>query len=154
MNYPEREVKMTDKLLNYLKHEEMLLTKLLDLSELQQKALVGYNINELEKITAYNSDLSRELRDAEEKRIKMMITWLGIPRRDAINMRLSDIESRLADNEAGQFKELRLKLNRLIMKLNNNNTTNRFLANKAQRSIANIIGILTNGSNHVCNVKV
>ena len=145
---------MLDKLLLYLRHEMSLLGELVKLAEVQQDALIRFNISELEGISAAQDSLSKNLRETEEKRIKLLMNGLNISRREAASLRLSVIENKYEGKELLEIKNLRLCLRDLLTKLNNYNATNRALTNRARASIQNIISVFTNNGSAVCNVKV
>lgn len=145
---------MTSKLFKYLKHEEQLISELLRLAERQQTALVRFDVGELQEITKYQIALSTNLRKAEEQRIDLLTNWLKISRKEAMNLTISNIEKEFDKNQRGLFGELKSKLSNNIEKLNHLNKENRILTNRALRSNAEMLNMITKGSNGVLNRKV
>lgn len=145
---------MFPKLLAFIKHEEQLIAELIEFADRQQTALIKFDIKELELLTGQQGTIAKNLRSIEEQRIKMIMNWLQIQRNDALNLSLSELE-KLADADImDELKKAKKNLNKKILLLNNLNTTNRVLTNKAHNSIGKIIAMFTNGTNHVCNVRV
>lgn len=145
---------MMAKLLTYLKFEEQLLDEMIKNSESQQKALVKYDITALDSIVNYQQELARQMREAEEQRIRLMMTLMGISRADATKLKLSSLEESFMPEEISEFRELKKNLSGKINALQMINSTNRLLSNRARNNINNIITVFTKGSNHVCNVRV
>lgn len=145
---------MKDKLFASLKHEYKLLLELISLAEKQQDALVKFNMGELEAIARYQEDAARRLREAEESRIRLLMAWLGAPRNEAAKIRLSALEPHFVNDELREIRRIRAGLRKLLTDLHNINMTNRVLANKARSTVSRILSVFTNGSNHVCNVRV
>jgi hypothetical protein len=145
---------MMTNLLTFLKYEKQLLKEMVVLAQKQQSALIKFNTNELDKITSYQSEVSKSLKLAEEKRIKLLITMFGISRSEATNLKLSNIIEKMNKEDVLEFESMKGEMNNLITNLQHFNTLNRVLANRAKNSVREILGILTNGTNNVCNVKV
>lgn len=145
---------MLAKLFGFLKYEKQLLAELVELAEKQQKALVHFDMSALNDVSSSQEHLALNLRKVEEQRIDFIMNWLRISRNDAHQMQLSSIESKLQGESHSELKSMRENLKGLIDKLNNLNTTNRILANRAKHSVSQSLSSLTNGSNHVYNVKV
>ncbi len=145
---------MVVQLLTYLKHELQLLTEMNRLADIQQKALINYRTSELEEVSSYQEHMARSLAEAEENRIELLIKWLDISRDDALNLRLSTLEKEIQGEELKELKNMRRQLQEQMTKLDQTNKTNRVLTNRGQRSINKIIGMFSDGRNHVCNVKV
>ncbi|OGU16965.1 MAG: hypothetical protein A2X61_10625 [Ignavibacteria bacterium GWB2_35_12] len=141
-------------LLTYLKYEKQLLKEMIVLAQKQQSALIKFNTNELDRITSYQSEVSKSLKQAEEKRIKMLMSMFGVSRVEATNMRLSAIIEKMNKEDVLELETMKGELNSLIGNLQHFNTLNRVLANRARNSVREILTILTNGTNNVCNVKV
>ncbi|MCX6155577.1 MAG: flagellar export chaperone FlgN [Candidatus Kapabacteria bacterium] len=137
-----------------LKHELQLLDKLINLAENQQESLVKYQHSRLFEIASAQELLMKQMRLAEENRISFMIKWLNIQRKDASEIKLSNLEKAIPAADLNVFHQLQDALKKSIEKLNFLNTLNRVLANRARYSVQQIISIFTNGNNHVCNVKV
>ncbi|MCL5990823.1 MAG: flagellar protein FlgN [Bacteroidetes bacterium] len=141
-------------LLTYLKYEKQLLKEMIVLAQKQQSALIKFNTNELDRITSYQSEVSKSLKQAEEKRIKMLMAMFGVSRVEATNMRLSAIIEKMNKEDVLELETMKGEMNSLIGNLQHFNTLNRVLSNRARNSVREILTILTNGTNNVCNVKV
>jgi hypothetical protein len=96
----------------------------------------------------------KELREVEEQRIKVLITWLGISRADAMNLRLSTIENKLDGAALNEIKKMRISMKKLITAMRDKNNTNRILAVRARNSVQNILSQIVNNKKQVCNVKL
>ena len=145
---------MSDKLFSYLKYEQSLLGELIELAEKQQQSLVKFDTAMLQEAARQQLNLSQALREAEERRIKLISNWLGISRAEAQKLKLSNLESYFTGEELSEIVRLRKELKSLLNKLNSVNLTNRVLANRARRSVQEVLQIITNGGNHFYNVKV
>ncbi|MBI5325114.1 MAG: flagellar export chaperone FlgN [Ignavibacteriae bacterium] len=141
-------------LLTYLKYEKQLLKEMVILAQKQQGALIKFNTNELDRITSYQFEVSKSLKQAEEKRIKMLMSMFGISRSEASNLKLSTIIEKMNKDDVLELESMKGELNSLISSLQQFNTLNRVLANRARNSVREILSILTNGTNNVCNVTV
>jgi flagellar biosynthesis/type III secretory pathway chaperone len=141
-------------LLSFLKYEKQLLKELVTLAEKQQGALIKFNTNELDRITNYQFEVSKSLKQAEEKRIKMLMAMFGVTRMEATNLSLSAVIEKLERDDVTEFEKMKKEMKMLVGNLQHFNTINRVLANRARNSVREILSILTNGVNHVCNVKV
>ena len=144
---------MLPKLLTYLKHEEQLISEMINLSQKQQRALVKYDIQELEQITAYQEETSKYMKEAEEQRINLLMAWLKISKKEAVSMWLSDLENVVHPEELTEVRNIRLSLSKKLNALNALNTTNRLLSNRAKNNVGQMLSVFANG-NHVCNVRV
>ncbi|MFW5663368.1 MAG: hypothetical protein ACOCZW_06560, partial [Bacteroidota bacterium] len=60
---------MLDKLMNFLKHEEHLLSELVELAAKQQIALVKFDMRMLEEVSKFQEAVANSLRESEDKRI-------------------------------------------------------------------------------------
>jgi hypothetical protein len=127
---------------------------MISLAEQQQKALIKFDTAEIEKITSYQEDISRNFKQTEELRIALLMNWLKISRREATNLHLSTLEEYFHGEELIEIRRMRSDLRTLLSKLNNFNVLNRVLANRARNSVKELLSIFTSGTNHVCNVKV
>ncbi len=145
---------MFSKLMTYIQYEDELLKTLINIAKEQQKALINYNMDDLVKVSQHQGDTAKKLREAEEKRIKLIMAWFKIPRSKASSLWLSAIEKHIEPGDVPEIHEIGKRLKNQINMLHNLNTTNRVLANRARESINNIVNVLTDGTNHVCNVKV
>lgn len=144
---------MEDQLFKYLEYEKKLLKELLLLTKDQQKALVQFDLKELENITAKQDESQYRLRKAEEYRIRFITEWLKIDRVKASSMKLSDVAELLNESNKSSINKYKNELQSLTSELNSINTTNRILANRAKHSVNELLNIFTEG-NTVCNVKV
>ncbi len=145
---------MLSNLFTYLKHEQMLLSEMVDLAQRLQKALVKLDMVNLEDITTYQAALAKGLREAEEQRINLLTAWLKISKAEAASLKLTSLESRLNKDEINEVRTIRKNLRDLVNKLQQTNTTNRLLANRGRASVREILSIFSNGNNVVCNVKI
>ncbi|MGA2297536.1 MAG: flagellar export chaperone FlgN [FCB group bacterium] len=145
---------MLSTLLTFLKYEEQLLRELISLSEQQQNALIKFNTPQLEKVTSYQAEIQKNLRNAEDKRIMLLMTSFGITRMEATNLYLSSIIKKFPREEVTELEKIRMSMKDMVNKLHSQNTINRVLANRARKNVREILGFFTNGSNQVCNVTV
>ncbi len=145
---------MLDKLTRFLVHEKDILNELVGLAEKQQRALVEYDINALNEIVSYQEALSKNLRETEEKRIRLLMNWLQISRSEAMKIRLSAIERSLKGAEQENMKMIRMELDDLMSRFKTCNTTNRVLANKGKNSVSQMLAMFKNGRSSVCNVTI
>lgn len=145
---------MLEKLVKYLEYEEKLMQRLVRLAEEQQNALVGFNIKDLNKISRQQDEISKQLRQAESKRIRLLTLWFDISQQEATKLRLSTLEKNLKGDELELVKSYRIRMRKLITDLHTLNVNNRILANRAQYSVREVMAAITNGQNQVCNVKV
>jgi hypothetical protein len=146
--------RMLTKLFTYLKHEQQLLSEMIELADKQQTALIRFDSAELSKITSYQLELTRTLNEAEQYRINLLMKWLNIPQEQAKKIRLSSFEKFLKSDELKALRTMRLALRDLVSKFNSMNTTNRALANRARANVREALSALTNGSNRMCNVRI
>ena len=145
---------MNHNLLALLKFEHQLLKEMVSLAEQQQNHLIKFSAIELEKISSYQSEISSNLRLAEEKRIKILMNDLKMSRNQAMNLTMSEIVRNFVSEDAAEYKTLQKELKYLVNKLQNFNVVNRVLANRARISVRELLGFFTNGTNQVCNVKI
>ncbi len=145
---------MSDKLFAYLKYEQDLLGELLEVAGRQQQALVNFDIAMLNDVASQQQNLSRALREAEERRLMLIGNLLGLGRAEAQKLTLSSLEKYFTGEEQSEIIKLRKELKRLLENINSVNITNRVLANRARRSVQEVLQIVTNGGNHFYNVKV
>lgn len=144
---------MEDNIFKYLDYQKKVLQDLLELARIQQTALVHFDMNSLEEITAKQDANQMNLRKAEDLRIKFIIEWLGISRTQASTMKLSEFAHYVSFGTQYKIAIYKDELNKLINELNVLNTTNRILANRAKNSVNTMLNMLTDG-NTVCNVKI
>jgi len=145
---------MKEVLINYLKAEKFLLEQLVALSDKQKEALVKYDISGLESITLKQWELTKEIKQVEEQRITLVSSWLGIKKSDAMRLKLSDVINIMKEDEDSILNKLKIEFKNLLSKLHVNQSLNRVLASRARNSLSELLHIMTNGSNHVCNVKI
>ena len=145
---------MKDVLINYLRAEKYLLEQLVALSDKQKDALVKYDISGLESITLKQWELSKEIKQVEEQRITLVSSWLGIKKTDAMRLKLSDVINIMKEDDNSILTILKNEFKALLSKLQTNQSLNRVLASRARNSLGELLHIMTNGSNHVCNVKI
>ncbi len=145
---------MLAKLFNFLQFELQILQEMVRLAERQKEALTKFNIKELEEITSFQEELAKGLRKAEEQRIAYIMSLFGITRIEALKIRLSSIESRVSSEEAAEIRKFKKSMAKLVNILQELNLTNRVLANRAKSSVATMLGVMTNGNTHMCNVRI
>ncbi|HOK14141.1 MAG TPA: flagellar protein FlgN [Candidatus Kapabacteria bacterium] len=145
---------MLAKLFNFLQFEQQLLQEMIRLAERQKVALVKFNIKELEEITSFQEELAKSLRQAEEQRIAYLMSWLNISRTEALKLKLSTIEKQFPNEDTKELRKLKRNLAKLVNILQDLNLTNRVLANRAKSNVSNILAVLSNGNNYVCNVQI
>ncbi len=145
---------MTSNLFTYLKHEQQLLSELVSLAEKQQKALVKYDTTMLDEIASYQNVVVKTLRQAEDHRINMLMSWLNLSRVEASSLKLSALEKYFKNEELKELKTIRTELKKLMTQLQSLNTLNRVLANRAKNSVREMLNNFTNNNNFVCNVRV
>lgn len=145
---------MLSNLFQFLLHEKQLLKELIELAERQQRALVEYKIEDLEEITACQAEVSKSLREAEDRRLAMLAAALKVSRSEAAAMTMTKLEQFFDADELHELRRLKHELRSLTNSLRNLNLVNRVLTNRARRSVADILSMFRNGFNHVCNVKV
>lgn len=145
---------MIEKLMVYLRYEEQLLEELVGLAQEQQKALVLLNLTDLDYISRKQEEMLANLKQAEDARIKFMMDWLKITRTSASKMTMSQILNFSDKNNYSVLQLMQESMNSLSNQLVNLNMANRVLSNRAKNSVTELISILTNGTNNVCNVRV
>ncbi|MFA5512673.1 MAG: flagellar export chaperone FlgN [Candidatus Kapaibacterium sp.] len=145
---------MIEKLMVYLRYEEQLLEELVGLAQEQQKALVLLNLTDLDDISRKQEEMLSNLKQAEDARIKFMMDWLKITRTSASKMTMSQILNFSDKNNYSVLQLMQESMNSLSNQLVNLNMANRVLSNRAKNSVTELISILTNGTNNVCNVRV
>jgi len=141
---------MEKQLYGYLQFEQQLLEEMLRLADKQQVALVNYRISELSEITSFQNALIVNIRNAEEKRIALLMQWLNITRKEAMELKLSALEDRIEDEEvSNEIKKIRKELRIMIDRLQNMNSTNRLLSNRARANVKEMMGYITGGRHQV-----
>ncbi|MBE2187953.1 MAG: flagellar export chaperone FlgN [Desulfobulbaceae bacterium] len=145
---------MLSKLITYLKYEEQLLKDLFNLAERQQNALIKMKLEDIGDITSLQEEISGNLRKAEDNRLTIIANWLKITKQKATQVKLSELAKLCNKNEETEINNLKESMNLLMSELHLINTSNRVLTNRARHSVKEMIEILTNGTNNVCNVRV
>lgn len=145
---------MIDKFKILIDYEKNLMEHLVFFAEKQKEALVRYKISELELIASQIADISKKLRQAEEQRINLVMNWLRLSRRDASAMTLTSISEKLDPIDKDLILTYKNQMAELLSAFTSLNLVNRLLANKARNNVAEMLAFLTNGTNHVCNVKI
>lgn len=145
---------MLTNLFTYLKYEQQILEELVSLAQQQQKALVKFDVSLLEETTSYQEQLLKTLKEAEEQRINFLTSLLKISKKEALNIKLSALEKYFDNDELKELRKLKKEMNILTIKLQNFNTMNRVLANRAKNNVASILNILNNNGSSICNVKI
>jgi flagellar biosynthesis/type III secretory pathway chaperone len=145
---------MEKQLYGYLQFEQQLLEEMIRLADKQQAALVNYHISELSEITSFQNALIANMRNAEEKRISLLMQWLGVSRKEAMDLKLSVLEEKIEDTEVcTEIKKMRAELRSMIDRLQNMNTTNRLLTSRARTNVKEMMDYITGGK-AVCNMEV
>jgi len=145
---------MLKNLFEYLKIEEKLISDLLMLARKQQSALLDYDMSAVAKIAVAQESVARKLKIQEEERIKLLMDWLELGRKDALSIKLSMIEGKLSGEILEQLKTKRESLRVSIAELNEVNKANQILANRGKKNVNQMMGLFTSGQNRVCNVVV
>lgn len=145
---------MIEKLMIYLRYEEQLLQELVDLAKIQQACLINLHLNKLDDISSELEELLNRLRNAEDARINYIADWLNIAKKEASSMTMTQIIAFSDNNNYSVLSLMQESMNTLTNQLVTLNLTNRVLTNRAKHSVSELINILTNGTNNVCNVRV
>ncbi|MDR0927546.1 MAG: flagellar protein FlgN [Ignavibacteria bacterium] len=145
---------MEQQLYGYLQFEQQLLQEMIRLATKEQSALVNYHISELSEITSFQEALITNIRQAEDKRIALLMQWLGLSRKEAASLKLSALEEKIQNTAIGsEIKKIRTDLHSMIEQLQNLNTTNRLLTNRAKTNVKEMMDYIT-GGRAVCNMSV
>lgn len=145
---------MEKNLLTFLKYEKQLLEELVRLSAQQRTALIKFDVTLLEEIASYQEEVAKSLKQAEEQRINMLMSWLSLTRKQACAIKLSALSKNFSGTDLKDITELRKTMKVLTEKLHATNSLNRVLANRASNNIKEMIIHFTNGTNQLCNVKI
>ena len=145
---------MLNKLYQIIKHEERLLLDLNRLAEEQKNALIKFEMQKVEQLAVVQEQKLKDIRESEDQRIKLLMTWLGVSRVDAMSLKLSAIENKLTGESLTEIKKMRINMKKLVSNLHNLNNVNRVLAMRAKTSVQNILNLLVNSGRAVCNVKI
>lgn len=135
-----------------LENEYNALNKILEQMELQKKALIKYDITEIERETNILLELIRKLKVLEEARINILVQDFNLSKREAFKIRLSKIIEQIPQNE--KIKKIAEELSTIVPSIISTNTVINLLTNRALNSLSEIMFFFSNGSNSVCNVKV
>lgn len=146
---------MDEKFIDFLKREKELSEKLLMLSNRLREALMSQRQDLVEKITADQHTITAKLKEMEERRLRYLVSKLSISRVDATQLKLSEIEQTMEGENKIELRRIRIAMKKIVAELQEANTTNRLLSNRAKNSVNNIISILNSQNGRkVCDVKV
>lgn len=145
---------MLKKLLEQLRQEEKLISDLLMLAGKQQRALLDYDMVSVGKLALAQESVARKLKIQEEERIKLLMDWLELGRKDALSIKLSMIEQKLSGDAMTMIRAYRESLKTKISDLHETNKANQILANRGKKSVGQMVGLFTSGNSRVCNVVV
>jgi hypothetical protein len=145
---------MFDKILQIVELEKVLLKDLINLMKEQQTALVKLQISKLAELIHNQEELSKRIRSLELSRINLIASLLKISKMEASSITMTELAKFVNQTESHQLLKVRDEMKTLNTSFSNLSITNRLLANRAKNSFANILSILTNGSNQIYNVSV
>ncbi len=146
---------MDEKFIDFLKREKELSEKLLMLSNRLREALMSQRQDLVEKITTDQHTITAKLKEMEERRLRYLVSKLSISRVDATQLKLSEIEQTMEGENKIELRRIRIAMKKIVAELQEANTTNRLLSNRAKNSVNNIISILNSQNGRkVCDVKV
>ncbi|MFN3195095.1 MAG: flagellar export chaperone FlgN [Chlorobiota bacterium] len=146
---------MDEKFIEFLKREKELSEKLLLLSNRLREALMSQRQDLVEKITNDQHTITAKLKEMEERRLRYLVSKLSISRVDATQLKLSEIEQSMEGENKIELRRIRIAMKKIVAELQEANTTNRLLSNRAKNSVNNIISILNSRNGRkVCDVKV
>jgi hypothetical protein len=145
---------MEDKLLTFLEYEMNHLNELLSLAEKQQEALLKFDINTLENVTLKQNEISKNIKLIEDQRLNYIMAKFGLTKKQAASTTLTSLEKMVSFEISEKLKYFKKTINNLLIKLNQFNSLNRVLANRALNNVTFILSNFSNGSGFVCNVKV
>ena len=146
---------MDEKFIDFLKREKELSEKLLLLSNRLREALMSQRQDLVEKITNDQHTITAKLKEMEERRLRYLVSKLSISRVDATQLKLSEIEQSMEGENKIELRRIRIAMKKIVAELQEANTTNRLLSNRAKNSVNNIISILNSRNGRkVCDVKV
>lgn len=141
-----------DKLIEIIEQEYQILKSVSNHLESQKSALIEYDVNSLERETNQLIELIKKLKIIEEERINFIAREHNISKRDAIKLKFSQIFEHIAEND--KIAKLKQEFTKIIPQIVSTNSINNLLANRAINSLGEILTILSNGRNSVCNVKI
>ncbi|MCB0701851.1 MAG: flagellar export chaperone FlgN [Candidatus Kapaibacterium sp.] len=146
---------MDEKFIDFLKREKELTEKLLMLSNRLREALMSQRQDLVEKISQDQHLITAKLKEMEERRLRYMVSKLSISRVEASQLRLSEIEKTVEGENKIDLRRIRIAMKKIVAELQEVNTTNRLLSNRAKTSVSNIISVLNSRNGRkVCDVKV
>lgn len=146
---------MDEKFIDFLKREKELTEKLLMLSNRLREALMSQRQDLVEKISQDQHLITAKLKEMEERRLRYMVSKLSISRVEASQLRLSEIEKTVESENKIDLRRIRIAMKKIVAELQEVNTTNRLLSNRAKTSVSNIISVLNSRNGRkVCDVKV
>ena len=146
---------MDEKFVDFLKREKELTEKLLMLSNRLREALMSQRQYLVEKISQDQHIRTAKLKEMEERRLRYMDSKLSISRAEASQLRLSEIEQTVEGENKIDLRRIRIAMKKIVAELQEVNTTNRLLSNRAKNSVSNIISTLNSRNGRkVCDVKV
>lgn len=145
---------MENQFYGYLKFEQQLLDEMFRLANKQQDALIHYKITELAEIVSFQEQIGKSIRATEEKRVDMLMQWLGISRKDAARLNISVLEDKIENRELlEKISVLRQAMKNTTTQLQNINNTNRLLTLRAQKSVREMMDFVSNGR-PICNTEI
>jgi flagellar biosynthesis/type III secretory pathway chaperone len=149
---------LAEELHTLLQEEIKILKELVEYGNNQRDALVSYNIEQLEEITRKQQKLSSDLRTLEQMRIRFIASMLSLSAREAQVMTLSEVQTKLPQEQAKLFDMTKIQIAALFSKLRGINSINRYLLNRASNSIQDLISVIKCGGDFkdpsMCNVTV
>lgn len=146
---------MDEKFVDFLQREKELTEKLLMLSNRLRDALMSQRQDLVEKISQDQHIITAKLKEMEERRLRYMVSKLSISRVEASQLRLSEIEKTVEGENKIDLRRIRIAMKKIVSELQEVNTTNRLLSNRAKNSVTNIISTLNSRNGRkVCDVKV
>ncbi|MER3328525.1 MAG: hypothetical protein RIF34_03020, partial [Candidatus Kapaibacterium sp.] len=99
--------------------------------------------------------ITAKLKEMEERRLRYIVSKLSISRVEASQLRLSEIEKTVEGENKIDLRRIRIAMKKIVAELQEVNTTNRLLSNRAKSSVSNIISTLNSRNGRkVCDVKV
>jgi flagellar biosynthesis/type III secretory pathway chaperone len=140
-------------LFDLLWKEEEALKKMVELAEEQKSALVRYDVSAVEKCAQKLNELAREMKNLEEERISYIANEFKLSKKEAFAFKLSEL-SNFTKELPADWETRRARLRSLVETLASTNSLNKLLANRAFNGIHEILAMLSNTDNSVCNVKV
>lgn len=138
----------------HLRHEEQLVTKLIELARRQQEALVNFNVDDLYEINQFQNDISMSFTRVENERLALIMRWFKISKAQAMRIKLSQLETAFDAEYLKAVKILKQRLKKKLIELAELNNNNRVLSNRAKNSVQDMMKSLSAGEKQVCNVQV